>query len=99
MVNRLKSESNSEYIINDNTRYIFKIPSFLRTNNHIIYEASIYDTAFMFQYTLNFRFKTLKVLHDQMVKKGIERELPEFPKTKSVGFFWNRTNDNLPLIK
>jgi len=59
----MRTESTSEYIINDNTRYIIKIPSFTRTKDHILYEASIYDTAFMFQYTLFFRFKTLKGLH------------------------------------
>jgi hypothetical protein len=76
MAKRLRSESNSEYIINDNIRYIIKIPAFYRLQDHIIYEASIYDTAFNFQYTLFFRFKTLKNIHEQLMKKGIEKELP-----------------------
>lgn len=76
MAERLRSDSNSEFIINDNTRYIIKIHSFYRSDGYIIYEASIYDTAFMFQYTIFFRFKTLKVLHDKMVKRSNDKDFP-----------------------
>ena len=75
-----------------------KIPHFFRSNDHVIYEAKVFDSAFFHQYDFYFRFKALKQLHDKIGKQAAASELPEYPKTRSFGFF-NRTNDNLPLIK
>ena len=90
----MKEDSETEYIINDEYRYRVKIPHFYRYQDHIIYEVKVMDTAFMYQHSFYFRFKALKLLDRELRKRAEEQEIyiPEFPKTRSIIFFWNKTN-------
>ena len=91
------TSSSSSHLVNDNSRYSIRIPSFRRQHDYILYQALVFDSAFSFRYSFYFRFKTLKHLHEQLEKRLSSSLLPDFPKTKSL-FFWNRTNRSLPLI-
>jgi hypothetical protein len=87
-----------EYVINNGRRYEVTIPSYFKEQDYIIYEAVIFDTAFALTYPLYFRFKTLKKLHQQMMKQKESDNLPEFPRTKSFAL-WNKTNEDPKLIQ
>ena len=63
--------STSEYILNDHIHYHIKIPSFRHYRDHILYQAEVFDSTFMFQYTFYFRFKTLKQINEQLRKKAV----------------------------
>lgn len=65
-----------EIVVNNQKRYLVRIPSFYRQDGHILYQAEILDCAFIHHYTLIFRFKTLKALHTLISKKVGSTDLP-----------------------
>lgn len=87
-----------DYVLNNGERYIVTISNYSRQNDYIIYHASIFDTAFAATYPFYFRFKALKKLHEKLIHTEDCNSLPEFPKTKSFGWF-HKTNDDPKLIK
>lgn len=92
------SADQNEYLINNGRRYEVTIPKYSREQDYILYEAIILDTAFSLPSTFSFRFKTLKKLHEQMIKQKTNDALPEFPRTKSFAL-WNRTNEDPKMIQ
>lgn len=87
----------SDYVLNNGQRYSIALQDYHKENNYVIYEASIFDTAFALPYKLYFRYSSLRKLHKQMEKSSKRHQLPEFPITRSFGF-WNRTNKDTSRI-
>lgn len=94
----LMDDDSEEWLVNDHKRYVVRIPSFHKSDGHIVYETQILDSAYLRKYTFYFRFKMLRNFHKKLVKQAGSAPIPEYPKTNSFGFF-HRTNQNLTLIK
>lgn len=82
----------SEELVNDGQRYSITIDDYFHEENYVVYAATILDQCFNYQYKFCFRYKTLKNIHQKLLKtENIKLLVPEFPKTRSF-LFVNRTN-------
>ena len=72
----MSGDDGQEYLINNGRRYEVTIPKYSRQQDYILYEATVLDTAFYLTSSLSFRFKTLKKMHEQMLKQTAADTLP-----------------------
>ena len=72
----MSGDDGQEYLINNGRRYEVTIPKYSRQQDYILYEATVLDTAFYLTSSLSFRFKTLKKMHEQMLKQTAADVLP-----------------------
>lgn len=88
-----------EELVNDGQRYSIAVNDYFHEENYVIYVANILDQCFNYNYKLCFRYKTLKTIHQKLLKSDqIKHLVPEFPKTRSF-LFVNKTNRSFKNIQ
>lgn len=55
-------------LVNDGERYSVEIGDHFHEKSYVVYVVTILDQCFYEEYKLCFRFKTLKTIHEKLIK-------------------------------